>query len=91
MVGYSFLTKRRPLDLGKSTRRYTVQPRPSYPNTEHEAAVERTLNRISEMQFRYKNDDYIEFPCSISAEDVRTSLKALKTLLQVRMASTTHI
>ena len=40
------------------------------PDTEHEAAVELTWNTISEKQFRYKDEDYIEFPCSVSAEDV---------------------
>ena len=49
------------------------------PDTEHEAAVKHTRNTISEKQFRYKDEDYLEFPCSVSAEDVRRSLKGTKS------------
>ena len=48
------------------------------PDTEHEAAVDHTWNIISENQFKYKDEDYIEFPCTVSAEDVRRSLKGTK-------------
>ena len=77
MVRHSFPTKRRRPNLGKSTRKSTVQPQPSYPT--YETAAERNWNRISEKQFRYKDEDYTKFPCTVSAEDVRRSLEGTKS------------
>ena len=75
---FSHYDQKRPLDFGKSTRRYTVQFLPSYP-TQNTRPQQNTRGTVSEMQSGIKIDeDYIQIPCSVSAEDVRRSLNGIK-------------